>query len=201
MHPRTRAQPGTRVYPGLGYTRDPGTLCYAIVLPGRKSAFRARFWTDCYREGTEICRPNSGREGRFPARKHYCATTTMFRKSRCACGSGPIRGPGFTQDAGAPRTRVQPGTRVYPGLGYTPPRLRGSRVSVCACRRPAWGRLLMRPRRLAWVHPGPGYTVDPGASGFRVKLGPGYTLGPVTSGIRAHRHGENAGPGLCPGSG
>ncbi len=30
------------------------TLCYAIVFPGRKSAFRAGFWLDCYREGTEI---------------------------------------------------------------------------------------------------------------------------------------------------
>ncbi len=30
------------------------TLCYALVLPGRKSAFRAGFWPDCYRENTEI---------------------------------------------------------------------------------------------------------------------------------------------------
>ncbi len=30
------------------------TLCYAILLPGRKSAFRARFWPDCDRESTEI---------------------------------------------------------------------------------------------------------------------------------------------------
>ncbi len=29
-------------------------LCYAIVLPGRKSAFRAIFWPDCYLENTEI---------------------------------------------------------------------------------------------------------------------------------------------------
>ena len=34
-----------------------GSLCYAILLAGRKSAFRAGFWPDCYRERTET--PNS----------------------------------------------------------------------------------------------------------------------------------------------
>ncbi len=38
-------------------------LCYAIVLPGRKSAFRAGFWPDCSRESTEIGPP----AGRRPA--------------------------------------------------------------------------------------------------------------------------------------
>ncbi len=33
---------------------DIDTLCYAIVLPGHKSAFRAGFWPDCCRENTEI---------------------------------------------------------------------------------------------------------------------------------------------------
>ncbi len=33
------------------------TLCYAIVLTGRKSGFRARFRPDCYRESTEIGPP------------------------------------------------------------------------------------------------------------------------------------------------
>ncbi len=33
------------------------TLCYAIVLPGRKSAFRAGFWSDRYRENTDIGPP------------------------------------------------------------------------------------------------------------------------------------------------
>ena len=69
------------------------TLYYAIVLPGRKSAFRAGFWPDCYRgESTDIgppaglrpagrradvvsfpvaVRPKSGPEARFSARKHY----------------------------------------------------------------------------------------------------------------------------------
>ncbi len=32
-------------------------LCYAIVLPGRTSAFRAGFWLDYYREITEIGPP------------------------------------------------------------------------------------------------------------------------------------------------
>ncbi len=31
--------------------------CYAIVLPGHKSAFRAGFWLDCCRKRTEIGPP------------------------------------------------------------------------------------------------------------------------------------------------
>ncbi len=42
---------------GVGWALLGCTLCYAIVLPGRKSAFRAGFWPDCYREGTEIGPP------------------------------------------------------------------------------------------------------------------------------------------------
>ncbi len=44
------------------------TLCYAIMLPGRKSAFRVRFWPDCYRENTEIDSPAGRRAdfGTFP---------------------------------------------------------------------------------------------------------------------------------------
>ncbi len=34
-------------------------LGYAIVLPGRKWAFRAGFWPDCYQEGTNIGGPIS----------------------------------------------------------------------------------------------------------------------------------------------
>ena len=74
----------------LGYGNRLTTLCYAIVLPGRKSAFRAGFWQDCYLESTDIgppagrradfgavpvaVRPKSVPEGRFTARKHYCVT-------------------------------------------------------------------------------------------------------------------------------
>ena len=73
--------------------RDESILCHAIVLPGGKSAFRAGFWPDCYRESTGIgrrpaeagrradsgtspvaVRPTSGPEGRFTARKYYCVT-------------------------------------------------------------------------------------------------------------------------------
>ncbi len=43
--------------------QKPCTLCYAIVLPGHKSAFWARFWPDCYRESTKIGPP----AGRGPA--------------------------------------------------------------------------------------------------------------------------------------
>ncbi len=68
--PTAVASPGCRL--GQTYSRNlsvlhakPGTptLCYAIVLPGRKSAVRARFWPDCYRESTDIGPP----AGRRPA--------------------------------------------------------------------------------------------------------------------------------------
>ncbi len=42
------------------------TLCYAIVLPGRKLDFRAGFWLDCYRESTDIGRRPEGRCRCFP---------------------------------------------------------------------------------------------------------------------------------------
>ncbi len=44
-------------------SRQTLTPCYAVVLPGRKSAFRAGFLPDCYREATEIGPP----AGRRPA--------------------------------------------------------------------------------------------------------------------------------------
>ncbi len=40
-----------------GTTENVCTLCYAILLPGRKLAFRAGFWPDCYRENTKIGPP------------------------------------------------------------------------------------------------------------------------------------------------
>ncbi len=55
---------GLGVFPPRSRTftlRD--TLCCAIVLPGRESAFRAGFWPDCYRESTDIGPP----AGRRPA--------------------------------------------------------------------------------------------------------------------------------------
>ncbi len=35
-------------------------VCYAIVLPGHNSDFRARLWPDCYREKPEIGPPAGG---------------------------------------------------------------------------------------------------------------------------------------------
>ncbi len=46
--------------------RSTPTLCYPIVLPGRKWAFRAGFWPDCYRESTEMG-PPAGRLRYLPA--------------------------------------------------------------------------------------------------------------------------------------
>ncbi len=62
------------------------TLCYAIVLPGRKSAFRAGFWRTATGKApksalrpADRCRyfpgsspPKSGPQGRVTARNHYC---------------------------------------------------------------------------------------------------------------------------------
>ncbi len=42
------------------------SLSYAIVLPGRKSAFRAGLWPDCYRESTDG-QPEPGRRANFSA--------------------------------------------------------------------------------------------------------------------------------------
>jgi hypothetical protein len=53
------------------------TLRYAIMLPGRKSAFRAGFQPDCYRENTEIGPP----AGRRPAQGRF----------RCFPGSSPAQ--------------------------------------------------------------------------------------------------------------
>ncbi len=64
------------------------TLCYAVVLPGLKSAFRAGFRPDCYRESSRpkagrradfcvflvVVRPKSGPEGRLAVRRHYFVT-------------------------------------------------------------------------------------------------------------------------------
>ena len=55
QQPEQCAAPG---WHGPGWARDlcrtRHTLCYAIVPPGRKSAFQAGFWPDCYRESTDI---------------------------------------------------------------------------------------------------------------------------------------------------
>ena len=66
------------------------TLCYAIVLPGRKSSFRVGFPPDSSLQSIRIgpstgrrtdfealpisIRPKSGPEARFLARKHYSVT-------------------------------------------------------------------------------------------------------------------------------
>ncbi len=66
------------------------TLCYAIMLPARKSAFRAGFWPDCYRERTEIGppagrRPAEGRPGCFPG-----SSPAKFRPGRPISGSEAV---------------------------------------------------------------------------------------------------------------
>jgi hypothetical protein len=73
-------------------------LCYAIVPPGRKSAFRAGFWPDCYRESTAIgpptgrrvdfgafpvaVRPKSSPEDQLTARRRYCVTSDTMRDAK-----------------------------------------------------------------------------------------------------------------------
>ncbi len=66
------------------------TLCYAIVLPGRKVAFRARFWPDCYRESIEIGPPTGLRPAR---RANFNSFPVAVRQK-----SGPTippTGPGY----------------------------------------------------------------------------------------------------------
>jgi hypothetical protein len=74
---RTRPAQRWRTLPPECSLHD--TLCYAIVLPGRKSAFRAGFWPDCYRENTEIG-PPAGRAGRRADFGH-CTATRDFRRT------------------------------------------------------------------------------------------------------------------------
>ena len=69
---------------------DQVTLCYAIVLPGRKLAFWAGFWPDCHRERTESGpaagrRPSAGRRADFGA--FPVAVRPKIRPGR------PISGP------------------------------------------------------------------------------------------------------------
>ncbi len=82
---------GGSLFPCRSETRpDQTTLCYALVLAGRKSGLRAGFEPDFSREGIQIgitagrrpdfdvypigIRPKSCPEARFQARKHYCLT-------------------------------------------------------------------------------------------------------------------------------
>ncbi len=71
------------------------TLCYAIVLPGRKSACRAGFLPDCYRENTKTAlRPADVVSSRYqsgqnlvrnadfrPGSINYCATSNTIALS------------------------------------------------------------------------------------------------------------------------
>ncbi len=84
-----------------------------MVLPGRKSAFRAIFWPDSYRESTEIeppagrradfdvflvaARPKYRPKGRFTVRKHYSCLT--FRLIFYFCVRG-LRFRGLGVDSG-----------------------------------------------------------------------------------------------------
>jgi hypothetical protein len=70
-------------------------VCYVIVLPSRRSGFRAGFQPDSNREGLRIglsagrradfevfptrVRPKSGPEARFPVRKQSCVTSSGTR--------------------------------------------------------------------------------------------------------------------------
>ena len=69
--------------PALG--RFEHTLCYAIVLPGRKSGFRAGFRPDSIRESIEIS-PSAGRRP---------AGGLILMLSRLESGRNPARKPDF----------------------------------------------------------------------------------------------------------
>jgi hypothetical protein len=61
------------------------TICYAIMLPVRESAFRVGFWLDCCRENTEI----GPLAGRRPAGEPISA---LFRQQS---GQNPARKADF----------------------------------------------------------------------------------------------------------
>ncbi len=109
---------------------DAITRCYAILLPGRKSAFRAGFWPDCYRENTKVGPPASRRpaggpisvfsgwqSGQSPARKADLRPGRIIAQHRVGClivlpvqGLG-LRGrfwAGFGRDANANAPNLVP---------------------------------------------------------------------------------------------
>ncbi len=100
-------------------------LCYAIVFPGRKSAFRAGFWPDCYRESPEIG-PPAGRLSFWAVHSHEA----LWPRSRPG-GELGRRGypdsvdPGIMGGAGeciASRVAQRAlegagGSRIHPGSG------------------------------------------------------------------------------------
>ncbi len=78
--------PGVRI-PGSGRTSKKnlpvGTLCYAIVLPGRKSGFRAGFRQDSIRESLKIGPPAGFRPAGGP----------ILKLPRLESGRNPTRKP------------------------------------------------------------------------------------------------------------
>ncbi len=107
---------------GPGYTP-----CYAIVLPGRKSAFRFGFGgTATGKEPKSALRPAFGRP-ESPSRCSPGSSPAEIRPGRPISGrSGTICGfqskapdPGYTRDPCTPRPGKRDPVRVYPGPGCT----------------------------------------------------------------------------------
>ncbi len=91
--------------------RFPGTrkgfaiLCYAILLPGRKSAFRAGIWPDGYREDIEIGSPEA------VLRNIELCNGGSFR---CLCVPMIVNvGFGYTQARGTTRSKANPQSKAY----------------------------------------------------------------------------------------
>jgi hypothetical protein len=86
------------------------SLCYAIVLPGRKSALRAGFWPDCYR-GLVSC---SGAWCRVHVVCH-CARKQSGQFWVAPPFGGPSRTPGVGQTSKMhPQKSVGPGGLPFP---------------------------------------------------------------------------------------
>ncbi len=81
------------------------TLCYAIVLAGRKSSFRAGFWPDCHRGKTEMgppagrCKAPGGSGAKFRGQASGgfggqdgfpVLETPAFQRHDFSCRSGAI---------------------------------------------------------------------------------------------------------------
>ena len=97
--------PGAAVWKGLASTQ-----CYAIALPGRKSAFRVRFWPDCYRESTDIGPPAGLRPaGAFP----HTHGGAVRRHTQFAVIQHSMHSILWVQGVGGPVSRDAKGRRVW----------------------------------------------------------------------------------------
>ncbi len=102
------------------------TVCYAIVLSGRKSGFRAGFRPDSSRESLKIGPPAGGpilrlsqlESGRIKPGSPISNPEALLRNVRYMILSGAHRPEALLHNIGYARTGM-PVTLVHPGPGFT----------------------------------------------------------------------------------